>query len=69
MTIVYIIIFKCYADDIHCDIQSACRHVFRYLLLLRVKVVVFCSDDLRVDKVGRATHNALHTGVLSDIWA
>lgn len=40
---------------------------FRYLFLLRVKVVIFCSDDLGVEEVWRATHNALGTRVLRDI--
>lgn len=37
-----------------------------YLLLLRVKVVVLSSNDLWVEEVGKATHNALGTGILSD---
>lgn len=45
---------------------SCLETCFRYLLLLRVKVVILCSNDLRVEEVGRATHNALSTGVLSD---
>lgn len=36
-----------------------------YLLLLTVKVVVLCSDDLWIEEVGRITHNALWAGLLN----
>lgn len=40
--------------------------MLRYLLLLTVKVVVLCSDDLWVEEVGRITHDALRTGLLNN---
>lgn len=42
--------------------------MLEYLLLLTVKVVVLCSDDLWVEEVGRITHNALSAGLLNNNW-
>lgn len=53
-------------DTVAPSLSVALEHFLKYLLLLRVKVVIFCSDDLGVEEVGRATHNALGAGVLSD---
>lgn len=41
----------------------------KYLFLLGVKVIVFRSDDLEVECVGRVTHNAMGTGVLTEIFS
>lgn len=43
------------------------RHFARYLFLWGFKVVVFCSNNLRVYEVRRATRTALGIGVLCDI--
>lgn len=43
------------------------RHLARYLFLWWFKVVVFCSNNLRVYEVRRATRTALGIGVLCDI--
>lgn len=47
--------------------DSKIRHFFsRYLFLWGVKVVVFCSNDLRVNEVRRAASAARGAGVLCD---
>lgn len=47
------------------EINLSSKYLKKYLFLLGVEVIVLRSDDLEVEGVGRVTHNAMGTVVLT----